>query len=62
MRRSRRWSTVTLVIGAILFFVASVAGFLNANIVNGQRFAEHVNSMRQDPALASAIEIGRAHV
>ena len=55
MRRSRRWSTVTLVIGAILFFVASVAGFLNANIVNGQRFAEHVNSMRQDPALASAI-------
>ncbi len=55
MRRSRRWSTVTLVIGAILFFVASVAGFLNANVVNGQRFAEHVNSMRQDPALASAI-------
>lgn len=55
MRRSRRWSSVALVIGACLFFVASIAGFLNANIVNGQRFAQHVNSMRQDPALAAAI-------
>lgn len=55
MRRSRRWSTVALVTGACLFFFASVAGFLNANVVNGQRFAEHVNAMRQDPALAKAI-------
>jgi hypothetical protein len=46
---------VSLVLGAFLFFVASLAGFLNANVVNGERFAEHVNQMRQDPSLAAAI-------
>jgi len=55
MGRSRRWSAVTLVLGAVVFFVASVAGFLNANVVNGQRFAAHVDQMRQDPVLAQAI-------
>ncbi|MCU0295027.1 MAG: hypothetical protein MUD05_03115 [Candidatus Nanopelagicales bacterium] len=49
MRTSQRWSTVALVLGAVLFLVSSLAGFLNANIVNGQRFAAHADQMRQDP-------------
>jgi hypothetical protein len=55
MRTSRRWSTVALVLGAVLFLVSSLAGFLNANIVNGQRFAAHADQMRQDPVLAQAL-------
>ncbi len=57
MRGSRRWSTVALVVGAVLFFFASIAGFLNANVVNGPQFADHINQMRQDPALAQAIGV-----
>lgn len=55
MRGSRRWSSVALVTGTVLFLLASVAGFLNANVVNGPRFANHINEMRQDPALAAAV-------
>lgn len=51
----QRSSAVALIVGAILVLLASVAGFLNANVVNGPRFAEHVNQMRQDPQLARAI-------
>jgi hypothetical protein len=57
MRGSRRWSTVALVLGAVVFFFGSLAGFLNANVVNGQRFAAHINEMRQDSALADAIGV-----
>ena len=57
MRGSRRWSTVALVLGAVVFFFGSLAGFLNANVVNGQRFASHINEMRQDSALADAIGV-----
>lgn len=53
--RHRRWSSVALVLGGVFFLFASLAGFLNANIVNGQRFATHVNQMRQDPRVAAAI-------
>ncbi len=55
MRTSARWSTVALMLGSVLFLVASVAGFLNANIVNGQRFADRADQMRQDPVLAKAL-------
>lgn len=55
MGRNRRWSTAALVLGGVVFFVASIAGFLNANVVNGSRFAGHIDQMRQDPALASAL-------
>lgn len=55
MAGSARWSAVSVVLGAVLFLLASVAGFLNANGVNGQHFAAHVNAMRQDPVLAAAI-------
>lgn len=57
MRRSQRWSSVSLAVAAVLFFLASVAGFLNANVVNGQRFAGHINEMRQDAALSEAIGV-----
>ncbi len=55
MRASGRWSSTALVLGAVMFFLASIAGFLNANVVNGPRFAEHINEMRQDSDLAAAI-------
>ena len=55
MRTSGRWSTVALMLGSVLFLVASLAGFLNANIVNGERFAQRADQMRQDPVLAQAL-------
>lgn len=57
MRRSRGWSTGALVLGAVLFFIGSLAGFLNANVVNGTRFAAHADEMRQNPVLAQAIGV-----
>jgi uncharacterized membrane protein HdeD (DUF308 family) len=55
MQARSRWSTAALVLGGVVFFLASVAGFLNANIVNGPHFAAHIDQMRQDPGLAQAI-------
>lgn len=57
MRAKSRWSTALLVLAAILFFVGALAGFLNANIVNGPRFAQNVNQVREDPAVADAIGV-----
>ena len=51
----QRWSTVTLVFAALLFFLGSLAGFLNANVVNGPHFAAHIDQMRQNPAVADAV-------
>ena len=51
----QRWSTVTLVLAALLFFLGSLAGFLNANVVNGPHFAAHIDQMRQNPAVADAV-------
>lgn len=51
----QHWSTATMVVAAVLFFVGSLAGFLNANVVNGPRFAAHIDTMRQNPAVASAV-------
>lgn len=51
----QHWSTATMVVAAVLFFVGSLAGFLNANVVNGPRFAGHIDTMRQNPAVASAV-------
>lgn len=57
MGSRRRWSAAALVVGALLFFAASLAGFLNANVVHGQRFAANINQMRQDDTLARAIGV-----
>lgn len=53
--RNGRGSSIALVLAGVLFLLASVAGFLNANVVNGPRFADHVNAMRTDPQLAAQI-------
>lgn len=53
--RHSRWSSIALVLGGVAFLLASLAAFLNANVVNGERFAAHVNQMRQDPQVAAAI-------
>lgn len=54
MRRSS-WSSVAIVLGGVLFLLAGIAGFLNANIVNGERFAEHADIIRQDDQVAQAV-------
>lgn len=58
----RRSSGVAVIVGAVLFLLASVAGFLNANVVNGPRFAEHVNQMRQDSEVARTIGVEMTRV
>lgn len=55
MQGRHRIAALALVLASLTFFLASIAGFLNANIVNGERFAEHLNQMRHDPALAQAV-------
>lgn len=58
VRRSERWSRVLLVLGAIVAFLVGIVGFVNANVVNGERFAEHFNLVRQDDQVQAAV--GRA--
>jgi hypothetical protein len=60
MSTSRRqtWSRVLLVVGAVLVFLSGIAGFLNAAVVNGERFAQLVNEVRQDEDVRT--QVGRA--
>ncbi|MEZ5159150.1 MAG: hypothetical protein R2687_09990, partial [Candidatus Nanopelagicales bacterium] len=53
--RNKRGSSIALGLAGLLFLFASIAGFLNANVVNGPRFADHINAMRTDPELAAQI-------
>ena len=53
--RNTRGSSIALGLAGLLFLFASIAGFLNANVVNGPRFADHINAMRTDPELAAQI-------
>lgn len=39
-------------LGCLLLLLGVVAGVVNRNVVDGQRFAAHVDSMRSDPAVA----------
>ncbi len=55
--RSARWSAVLVTAGAVAFLLAGIAGFLNAAVVNGTAFAEHLNDIRRSEAVRT--EIGR---
>lgn len=53
--RHRRWSNALLIMGSILMLLASVVGFLNAAVVNGERFAGVVNEIRADDPVKDRI-------
>ena len=56
--RSETRSKVLLTLGAFGLFLTGIFGWLNAAVVNGERFAELVNQVRQDEAVKT--EIGEA--
>lgn len=58
VRRSARWSAVLLTVGAVVFLLGGIAGFLNSAVVNGDNFAAHLNDIRVDEAVKQ--EIGQA--
>ncbi len=56
--RSRRLSLGCTAAGSVLLLLGILAGLVNHHVLDGPRFASHVDSMRRDPALTS--QIGRA--
>jgi hypothetical protein len=55
---ARRASALLLLLGSVLLFVGILAGYLNVQVLDGNRFAEHVDTIRRDPAVAS--QVGQA--
>ena len=56
MSRSRRWVIrALLVLGGILAGLGVCAGHLNRNVVDGPTFAEHVDDLRRNDAVASQV-------
>jgi hypothetical protein len=59
MSRSRRWAIRgLLVVGGIMAALGLVAGHLNRNLIDGPTFAEHVDDLRRDDAVAT--HVGRS--
>ena len=55
IRRSERWSWVLLSAGAVVALLVGIVGFVNATVVNGDRFAELFNEIRQDDAVQATV-------
>src|SRR5512134_1507489 len=56
MSRARRWAIRGLLVsGAILAGLGLCAGHLNRNVVDGPTFAEHVDDLRRNDAVASQV-------
>ncbi len=55
MPRSERWSRVLLALGGVVALLVGLVGFLNATVVNGERFAELVNQVRQDDQVQATV-------
>jgi hypothetical protein len=50
-----RWvSRVLVTLGAAFLFVGLVAGVVNREVLDGDRFADHVDAIRKDPAVSTA--------
>lgn len=58
VRRSASWSRALLVAGAVTLFLAALAGYLNAAVVNGDSFARHLNAVRTHDAVEQ--QVGKA--
>ena len=55
---SRGWAATASAVGAIVLFGGILAGFVNRNVLDGDRFASHVDAVRRDPAVAR--QVGQA--
>ena len=55
---SRGWAATACAVAAIALFGGILAGFVNRNVLDGDRFASHVDAVRRDPAVAR--QVGQA--
>lgn len=53
--RTRGWSVTGTALGAVLLLLGVLAGVVNRQILDGSRFAAHVDALRRDPAVARQI-------
>ena len=53
--RTRGWSVTGTALGAVLLLLGVLAGVVNRQILDGSRFAGHVDALRRDPAVARQI-------
>ncbi len=52
---ARRWSVVATALGTVLLIGGLLAGLVNRNVLDGPRFAQHVDAVRRDPAVARQV-------
>jgi uncharacterized membrane protein HdeD (DUF308 family) len=55
---ARGWSVVCTALGSVLLLVGILAGLVNHNVLDGPRFAAHVDAVRRDPAVSR--QVGQA--
>ena len=53
--RAPRWSGVCTGIGSVLLLLGIMAGLVNHNILDGPRFASHVDAVLRDPAVSRQV-------
>lgn len=53
--RSLGWSRASNVLGSLLLLLGILAGLVNRQVLDGQRFAHHVDDIRRDPAVARQV-------
>lgn len=51
------WARVLLVIGSVVLLLGVLAGVVNREVLDGERFAAHVDGIRTDPAVSRQIGI-----
>jgi hypothetical protein len=49
------WVVACIVIGSVLLWLGILAGLVNRNVLDGDRFARHVDAMRRDPVVARQV-------
>ena len=54
---TRRIGVLLVVIGAAALLLGTIAGVVNRNVLDGPRFASHLDAMRRDPAVAHHIGV-----
>ena len=65
MRNSRSLtvlSKVLIIFGTFALTLGAFAGIVNNNLLNGPKLAEHIESIRQDPAVIAKMSVQLADV
>src|SRR5262245_10243694 len=52
---NRRLAMALVVLGSVALLAGTFAGIVNRNVLDGPRFARHVDAMREDPAVANQL-------